>query len=106
MKAACLSFRKPKLFNTCSMNYITVSHMDCLLHKHTHFALHERSNSQMETNDPVSYLSPPVLAFSRFVDRPALHLYLLAVIRVCLLVLAVADGLGFTASQFLMLGKL
>lgn len=35
-KAACLSFRKLKLPNTCCMNYITSLHMHSVLPEHTH----------------------------------------------------------------------
>ncbi len=63
-KAACISFRRLKLVNTCSMNYITVPHMDSPLQKHTHLAGMSILTLQMETNHPLSYLTPPLLAFS------------------------------------------
>ena len=57
--------------------------------------------AQMETNQQVSYLTPPLLAFSQSVERPGLNLYLPTVFCVCFILLGVADG----DLEFLMLGK-
>lgn len=68
--------------------------MDSPLQKHTHLAGMSILTVQMETNHPLSYLTPPLLAFSQSVDRPGLNLYLLTVLGVCFIPRGVADGWG------------
>lgn len=63
-----------------SMNYITVLHMESLLHKQTHLACMSIRRVQMETNYSVSYLTLSLLAFSQSADRPGLNLYLSTVL--------------------------
>lgn len=89
-KAACLSFGRLKLFNTCSMNYITVPHMDSLLRKHTHLACMRIFTVQMETNHWVMNLTSPLLAFS--VCGQTWVKFIFAVLCVCFILLGVTDA--------------
>lgn len=101
-KAACLSFRKLKLFNTCCMNYITSPHMHSVLHKHTHLAL-----VSVHTNGDSSPTNISVSASVSFLSVCGQTLVtLFASSSECLFYPSWSGRwVGFTTTEFLILGK-